>query len=125
MAIKQVLVDDLDGSECDVTTFHLLGEGGEPLMIDLGPKNAEKYRKAMAPFCGAAGPDPSGYDSSPAPRTRAPRATGATKRASTGSGRSDVAQVRQWARENGHQVPDRGRLKPEIYADYDKAHGKG
>jgi hypothetical protein len=31
--------------------------------------------------------------------------------------------VRAWARDNGHQVSDRGRISREVQAAYDKAHG--
>lgn len=34
-----------------------------------------------------------------------------------------VAQVRAWARQAGLQVPDRGRLRPEIWEAYRSAHG--
>ena len=37
--------------------------------------------------------------------------------------RSDLGSVREWARENGHQVSDRGRISAGILAAYDQAHG--
>ena len=41
-----------------------------------------------------------------------------------GSGRkADLGAVRAWARDNGHQVSDRGRISAEVQAAYDKAHG--
>jgi len=30
--------------------------------------------------------------------------------------------VREWARANGHQVSDRGRISAEVQDAYDKAH---
>lgn len=34
----------------------------------------------------------------------------------------DRSEVRAWARENGFEVSDRGRISPEVQAAYDKAH---
>lgn len=105
------LVDDLDGSPGE-ETIQFTWEG-KALIIDVSKKNADKLRKAIDPFVAAARPD----EAAPAP-TAAPKRRGAPK----GSGRQDVAAVRAWARENGHTVPDRGRLKPDIFEAYDKAH---
>jgi hypothetical protein len=37
----------------------------------------------------------------------------------------DTAAVRAWARENGYQVADRGRLRPEVLDAYDAAQRTG
>ena len=56
--------------------------------------------------------------SAPAGAARRPLGTG------KGSGRkADLGAVRAWARENGHQVSDRGRISADVQAAYDKAHG--
>ena len=34
----------------------------------------------------------------------------------------DLSDVRSWARENGYQVSDRGRVSSEVIAAYEKAH---
>jgi hypothetical protein len=33
-----------------------------------------------------------------------------------------LSAVRAWARQNGHQVSDRGRIPASVQAAYDKAH---
>lgn len=35
--------------------------------------------------------------------------------------RSDLAEIRAWARENGYEVSDRGRIYEHILAAYDAA----
>jgi hypothetical protein len=105
--VNIVLEDDIDGSDADETvTFALDGVTYE---IDLNGKNAAKLRDALAPYVGharrAAGRRSTG---------RGPAGRGATKR--------DLADVRQWARSNGHKVSDRGRISAEVQAAYDKAH---
>ena len=34
-----------------------------------------------------------------------------------------TAEIRAWARTHGHDVPDRGRLRPEIHAAFHAARG--
>ncbi len=59
----------------------------------------------------------------------APRASSRGTRSSTsackssGSGRSseELAHVRAWARDNGHEVSERGRIKAEVIDAFDKA----
>lgn len=34
---------------------------------------------------------------------------------------ADPKAVRQWAKDNGHQVGDRGRIRPEVFAAYEAA----
>lgn len=38
---------------------------------------------------------------------------------------ADTATVRQWAREQGFRVGDRGRLSPDVVAAFEAAHGAG
>jgi hypothetical protein len=105
--VNIVLEDDIDGSNADETvTFALDGVTYE---IDLNDKNATALRKALAPYVGHAR------------RAAGRRSTG---RASVGRGsaKRDLADVREWARSNGHKVSDRGRISSEVQAAYDKAH---
>ena len=58
----------------------------------------------------------------PRPQGRRPQSTGHGRVAAKADKRTDLAAVREWARQNGHQVSDRGRISAEIQAAYDKAH---
>ena len=107
--VQVLLVDDIDkSSPADETvSFSLDGVSYE---IDLTSDNAAKLRDDLAVWIGHA------------ERTGGRRSTGRT--ASKGSGRkADLGAVRAWARDNGHQVSDRGRISAEVQAAYDKAHG--
>lgn len=57
-------------------------------------------------------------------RTRATAAATAAIRPGSGSGRSreELAAIRSWARENGHQVADAGMVPKRIQEAYDTAH---
>ncbi|MEV6439870.1 Lsr2 family DNA-binding protein [Streptomyces anulatus] len=56
--------------------------------------------------------------------TRATAAATAAIRPGSGSGRSreELAAIRSWARENGHQVADQGMVPKRIQEAYDTAH---
>jgi len=107
--VQVLLVDDIDkSSPADETvSFSLDGVSYE---IDLTSNNAGKLRDDLAVWIGHA------------ERTGGRRAT--ARSASKGSGRkTDLSAVRTWARENGHQVSERGRISAQVQAAYDKAHG--
>ncbi|MGW9028605.1 Lsr2 family DNA-binding protein [Streptomyces sp. NPDC055722] len=38
------------------------------------------------------------------------------------SGKPTLAEVRSWARDNGHAVPGRGRLRADIWTAWHAAH---
>jgi hypothetical protein len=98
--VSIVLVDDIDGSEAEETvSFSLDGRDYE---IDLNAKNAGKLRDALAPFIGHA------------------RRGGGRKRNRTGG--PSPADIRAWARENGFEVPDRGRVSQQVRDAYLAAH---
>ena len=63
------------------------------------------------------------------PSTWAPRARSAAARAGrgigprrSGGGDNRTAQIREWARSNGHKVNERGRIPATVIEAYDKAH---
>ena len=114
--VNVVLVDDLDGSEAvETISFHLDGSSYE---IDLNEANAASLRDTLAPWIGAArraGRGPSG------PGVRR-SSRGGSRPAASGSDRERVQAIREWARNNGHNVSERGRLSAEVLAAYEAAH---
>ena len=105
--VEVVLIDDIDGGDADETvTFAVDGVTYE---IDLSDNNARKLRDDFATWTGHA---------RRAGTAKAP----ARRRAGGGAKRADLGAVREWARANGHNVSDRGRISAEIQAAYDKAH---
>jgi len=100
-----VLEDDLDGSDATQTvTFGLDGTSYE---IDLNDKNAGALRDALAKYVG-----------------HARKVTGARRgrrsAASSGSGHS-AKEIRDWARSNGHKVPERGRIPSSVREAFEAA----
>ncbi|MDT4893462.1 MAG: hypothetical protein QOE97_2497 [Pseudonocardiales bacterium] len=100
--------DDLDGSRAEGTVAFALE--GKTYEIDLSRKNAAALRKAMKPY----------IDSARA--VRGSRSRSATRSTSGRSNRSDLEAIRTWARDNGYQVADRGRISAAVIEAYQSAH---
>lgn len=107
--VQIVLEDDLDGGAAAETVS--FGLDGVTYEIDLSDKNAGKLRDEFASWIGHAR------------RAGGRRSTGRRAASSTSSSsRRDLSAVRAWARQNGHQVSDRGRVSAAVQEAYDKAH---
>ena len=106
--VNITLVDDIDESEAEETVS--FGLDGKEYLIDLNAEHAGELRDALAPYVGHA---------RPAGRRTTRKATGSAPAAKTGT---DATAVREWARGNGFDVPERGRLPKEVKEAYDAAH---
>jgi hypothetical protein len=106
--LKVTIVDDLTGTE--------IAEGIEPekrnltwkgkhYELDLTPDSAKKVDAALEKIL-ANVPASSG------------KAAKGTKRTSTG----DAAKIRAWAKEQGIQINDRGRINSEVVEAYKAGH---
>jgi hypothetical protein len=103
MATKtySIVEDDIDGSgDAQTITFALEGKSYE---IDLGEKNADKLRKALAPFIEAG------------------RRSGAKRQSAPAGAKSDTKAIREWATANGVAVPERGRIPAAVREQYNAA----
>ena len=104
--VNVVLVDDLDGSDAEETVAFAID--GSEYEIDLSSANAAKLRDALASYVGHG------------------RRVGGRRRRTPVRGHGKVeasaAEVREWARANGWDVPDRGRVAGEVRDAYDAAH---
>jgi hypothetical protein len=108
--VNVVLVDDIDGSDATETVSFALD--GVDYEIDLSDEHAEEIREAVSLYLGHA--------RRPGGRRRCNR------RASSGAGAdsagASAADIRAWARENGWDVPERGRVSAEVREAYSAAH---
>jgi hypothetical protein len=106
--IQTLFVDDIDGGEAEGTVhFGLDGVGYE---IDLSVAHTENLHKALAPYIAHA------------------RKTGGTRRTSrsrSGNGSAiDMHKIRKWARGQGIEIKDRGRVPADIVEKYRQATGQ-
>lgn len=100
--VNIVLVDDIDGTPAEETVSFALD--GKEYEIDLSAKNAGKLRDAIAPYVGHA------------------RKASSRRRGARAAGGPSPADIRAWARDNGFNVPDRGRVSSEVREAYVAAH---
>lgn len=112
--IVTLFTDDLTGEEAtEVDTYTLL-LNGVGVELDLTPESHGKLLEALSPFLKAEG----------ARRVRsAASGTGIKdRRRSEGpSGNKDAAKIRAWAKDNGYEVNDRGRMPASVVEAYEKA----
>ncbi|MET8164675.1 Lsr2 family protein [Streptomyces sp. NPDC005329] len=108
MAQKTIvlLTDDLTGGEADETL--VFGVDGKSFEIDLTGKNAKKLRDALAPYIEAG-------------RKTGGKAVGRARGAAAKGSGEDTAAIREWAKKNGYEINDRGRVPATIREAYSKA----
>lgn len=108
--VQVLLVDDIDGGDADETVQFALD--GVSYEIDLSTKNAAKMRDALAGYVAE----------SRRVGARVGRRRGGRARAASANGGSSASEVREWARANGHQVSDRGRVPASVMDAFRAAH---
>src|SRR3954470_21068115 len=102
--VNIVLVDDIDQSDAEETVA--FGLDGKEYAIDLNTKNARALRDALAPYV-----------------AHARSVSGRSRRGSAKTaGGAAPAEIRAWARDNGFDVPDRGRVSADVREAYAAAH---
>ena len=111
------LVDDIDGSEAEETVRFAVD--GTSYEIDLSAEHANALREVLAPYIVAA--REAGGSAGNGSRGSSRRGSGGTS-SPAGSDRQRTAQIRAWAREQGMEVNDRGRIPNTVVQAYDAAH---
>ena len=131
MAKKVIIVDDIDGTEGDGIVTQRFSLGSDFYEIDLCPQNLLSLRAALEPFVSAGRrvrignrrkPEPaprpqnnSALDFSPQQRLAAAPRHG---NSALNFPRQQRLAIREWARDNGYDVADRGAFSQEVLAAY-------
>lgn len=110
--IQTLFIDDIDGGAAEGTVRFALD--GTEYEIDLNAKHSEELRSALGKYVTHA------------------RKVGAARRAGRGAGRAgrgagsalNTTEIRNWAREQGYDIKDRGRVPADLVAKYQAATGK-
>jgi len=110
--IQTLLIDDLDGGEAEETVR--FGLDGTEYEIDLSAKNADALRRAVARYVDAA-------RRAPGAAARRPGRSG--RKAASANG-TDPTAVREWAKSQGIEVKDRGRVPAELIVKFKAATGQ-
>lgn len=111
--VNVVLVDDLDGNEADESVKFALD--GVAYEVDLSAKNAEKLRSALEDYIEVAR----------RVGGRAARGRGRPARSASGGAaggrKPETAEIRAWAKSQGYDVSDRGRIPADVIDAYHKS----
>ena len=105
--IQTLFIDDLDGSAAEGTVR--FGLDGTEYEIDLNARHAKELRDALARYVDAA------------------RRVNSNARRTPGSGRRGPAddlnavEVREWAKAQGIEVKDRGRVPADLIVKFEAA----
>ena len=107
--VQTLFVDDIDGSAAEGTIR--FGLDGTDYEIDLNTEHAQALRDALAPYIGAAR-----------------RASGPSRRPARGGRKAsangvNTTEVREWAKAQGMDVKDRGRVPAELVVKFKAATG--
>jgi Lsr2 len=108
--IQTLFIDDIDGGEAEGTVR--FGLDGTDYEIDLSAKNAASLRKALTKYIEAARRAPGA--------SRRPIRSG--RRGSDGA--ADSTAVRTWAKSQGIEVKDRGRVPVDLVRQFKAATGQ-
>jgi hypothetical protein len=105
--IQTLFIDDLDGSAAEGTVR--FGLDGTEYEIDLNAKHAKKMREGLARYVNAAR-----------------RAGGSARKPARGSSRRpanglNTTEVREWAKGQGIEVKDRGRVPADLVVKFKAA----
>lgn len=96
------VTDDIDGSPNAATVA--FSYGGVSYEIDLSKKNAAAMERALKPYI-----------------TAGRRVRGNAGRRGRGGQSRDLGAVRTWAKRNGYNVSERGRIAASVLEAYDAA----
>ena len=104
--IQTLFIDDIDGSEAEGTVR--FGLDGTEYEIDLNAEHAAKLRAALARYVEAS--------------RRVPGARRPARSVRRGSASGlDSTEVRDWAKSQGIEVKDRGRIPAELVVNFKAA----
>ena len=105
--IQTLFIDDIDGGEADGTVR--FGLDGADYEIDLSGEHSDELRGALGKYI-----------------EHSRKVAGAGRRSPRGRGGAhavDTAKVREWAKGNGYEIKDRGRVPADLLAKYQAATG--
>jgi hypothetical protein len=106
--IQTLFIDDIDGGAAEATVRFAFD--GTDYEIDLSGKHSDELHTALQKYV-----------------DHARKVGGTARRPGTRTGRKpgtlDTVAVRAWARENGHDIKDRGRVPGDLVAKYQEAVG--
>jgi hypothetical protein len=116
------LIDDLTGEEAeDISTVEFALEG-ITYEIDLADGNAAKLRDNLARYVAAARKTSARRQGARGADRSAGRGAANAAGPRSGYNRDTLRSIREWAKQNGHNVSDRGRLPLTVLHAWEADH---
>jgi Lsr2 len=116
------LIDDLTGEEAeDITTVEFALEG-VTYEIDLADENAAKLRDNLSRYVAAARKTNARRPGTRSADRSTGRGNGNGSATRSGYNRDTLRAIREWAKQNGHSVSDRGRLPLNVLNAWEADH---
>ena len=109
--VQTLFIDDLDGSDAEGTVR--FGLDGAEYEIDLNTGHAKELRDALARYVGVA--------RRTGGAAKRPAARGRRRGSANGV---NTTEVREWAKSQGIEVKDRGRIPTELVVKFKAAVGE-
>ncbi|XVV08047.1 histone-like nucleoid-structuring protein Lsr2 [Actinosynnema sp. CA-248983] len=108
------LLDDLDGAPTENGQTVSFALDGVTYEIDLRPENAARLRNSLADFVASA--------RKTGGRAKRGTATGTRRVVAEARTKEQTKAIREWARSNGHELSDRGRIPAHVIEAFEAAH---
>ena len=122
--VSVLLLCDLHGEEVEAQETVSFALDGAAYEIDLCEEHAASLREDLASYVGAArrpGPTAGGARRGGGGGGR-PRGGGGGEKPAASGDKGKTAEMREWARANGHKVNERGRIPAAVVQAYEAAH---
>jgi len=109
-------VDDLDGSPGDDVSTVSFALDGVSYEIDLNEENASRLRESLADYVDSA--------RRVGGRVRRGTAPATSVRPADTRSKEQTRAIREWAKKNGYELADRGRIPANVITSFEEAHAK-
>ena len=106
--VQVMLLCDLDDNNVDAAETLQFSLGNAAYEVDVCAKHAQQIRDGLEPFVAQA--------------RKVSATTGARRRQRTVGSRQETASIRSWAKDQGIQVNERGRIPASVVREYEAAH---
>ena len=106
--VEVKLIDDLDGGTAAETVS--FGLDGTQYVIDLSTKNAKQLRENLAKYVEVAR------------KEKGVRAVGRGAGRKSAPAGPSISDVREWAKAQGYEVSERGRVAKDLVVKFEEAH---
>ena len=106
--VQVMLLCDLDDGNVDAEETLQFSLGSTAYEVDVCAKHAQQIRDDLQPFIAQA--------------RKTSAASAGRRRARTAGSRQETASIRSWAKDQGIQVNERGRIAASVVKEYEAAH---